>query len=177
MAEEEEFSLSLSSFSAADLLSKPAVKGSPLHPLFLEDGARKLEYCSAPIDKPVDKPMDKPADKPETREQAMDRKVKDHFGADVFDHLKDWDWLIENRKKLEDGFKKANNQEAWDMAWRMRELSMLDGKPLIYLSKQDGSTRGNLIPKRYDIYLRRGSLRSDDYTDEVEASSQHRDAS
>lgn len=171
MAEEEEFSLSLSSFSAADLLSKPAVKDSPLHPLFLEDGARKLEYCSAPIDRPVDKPMDKPADKPmdkpadkpETREQAMDRKVKDHFGADVFNHLKDWDWLIENRKKLEDGFKKANNQEAWDMAWRMRELSMLDGKPLIYLSKQDGPTRGNLIPKRYDIYLRRGSLRSDDY--------------
>jgi hypothetical protein len=108
--------------------------------------------CSTPV-----------KDSTETREQRLDQKIKDSFGGDVFDHLKDWDWLIENRKKLEDGFKKISGQDAWDMAWRMKELSMVDGKSLIYLSKVDGPTRGNLIPKRYDIYLRRGSLRSDDY--------------
>lgn len=99
----------------------------------------------------------------ETPEQRIDQKIKDRFGKEVYDHLKDWDWLIENRKKLEDGFKKASNQDAWDMAWRMNELSSVDGKPLIYLSKVEGPTKGNLIPKRHDIYLRRGSLRSDDY--------------
>ncbi len=102
------------------------------------------------------------SDTKESPEQRADQKIKDRFGADVFEHLKDWDWLIENRKKLEDGFKKANAKDAWDMAWRMRELSMVDGKPLIYLSKEDGPTRGNLIPKAYDIYLRRGWPWNDD---------------
>jgi hypothetical protein len=102
-------------------------------------------------------------DSKETPEQRTDQKIKDSFGADVLEHLTDRSWLVDNRKKLEDGFKKASNQDAWDMAWRMRDLSMVDGKPLIYLSKSDGPTRGTLIPKRYDIYLRRGSLRSDDH--------------
>ena len=112
----------------------------------------EILFCSNPV-----------KDSKDTREQSMDQKIKDRFGADVFDHLKDWDWLIANRKKLEEGFKKANNQDSWDMAWRMRDLSMVDGKSLIYLSKQDGPTRGDLIPKRHDIYLRRGSFRSDNY--------------
>jgi hypothetical protein len=99
----------------------------------------------------------------ETPEQSLDQKIKDRFGAEVFDHLKDWDWLIENRKKLEDGFKKADNEDAWAMAQRMKQLSMVDGKPLIYLSKHDGPTHGSWIPKRYDIYLRRGTFRSDNY--------------
>jgi hypothetical protein len=97
----------------------------------------------------------------ETPEQRVDQKIKDSFGADVLDHLKDWDWLIDNRKKLEDGFKKATGQDAWDMAQRMKELSKVDGRSLIYLSKVDGPTHGTLIPKRYDVYLRRGSFRSD----------------
>ncbi len=107
-------------------------------------------------------------DSTETREQRLDQKIKDKFGAEVFDHLKDWDWLIANRKKLEDGFKKIDGQDAkWDMAWRMRDLSVVDGKPLIYLSKVDSATKGTLIPKRYDINLRRGSFRSDDYIGHV----------
>lgn len=106
---------------------------------------------------------DKQKDSKETPEQRIDQKIKDQFGAEALDHLKDHDWLIDNRKKLEDGFKKADNKDVWDMALRMRELSMVDGKPLIYMSKVEGKTAGTLIPKRYDIYLRRGSLRSDNY--------------
>ncbi len=103
-------------------------------------------------------------DSAETKEQRLDQKIKDNFGADVFEHLKDWDWLIANRKKLEEGFKKIENQDTkWDMAWRMKELSTVDGKALIYLSKVDSASKGSLIPKRYDINLRRGSFRSDDY--------------
>ncbi|CAN5560089.1 hypothetical protein BH10CYA1_BH10CYA1_25980 [soil metagenome] len=116
----------------------------------------EMLFCSTPM-----------KDSKDTPEQRVEQKIKDSFGADVFDHLKDWDWLIENRKKLEDGFKKADNQTAWDMAQRMRDLSKVDGKSLIYLSKLDGPTRGNLIPKTYEIYLRRGSFRSDDYIGRV----------
>ena len=119
-------------------------------------GKNEVCFCSAAA-----------KDSTETREQRLDQKVKDCFGADVFSHLKDWDWLIENRKKLEDGFKKANGPDAWDMAKRMKELSTVDGEPLIYLSKVDGPTRGDLIPKRYDIMLRRGRFRSDDYVGQV----------
>lgn len=96
-------------------------------------------------------------------EQPLDRKIKDSFGADVFVHLKDQDWLIENRQKLEVGFLKANDKDAWDMAKRMQELSIVDGNPLIYTSKVESPTHGNLIPKRHDVYLRRGMFRSDDY--------------
>lgn len=103
----------------------------------------------------------------ETPEQRTDQKIKDTFGADVIEHLKDADWLIDNRKKLEDGFKKAKGQDAYDMACRMRDLSVVDGKSLIYLSKVESRSSGNLIPKRFDVYLRRGSLRSDNYVGHV----------
>ncbi len=116
---------------------------------------RDVMYCSTP------------KDSGETKEQQTDKKIKEQFGSDVLEHLKDWDWLIKNRKTLQDGFKKASNDDAWEMAWRMRELSKVDGKPLIYLSKQDGPTRGTLIPKRHDIYLRRGGILSDDYIGQV----------
>lgn len=116
----------------------------------------EILFCAAPM-----------KDSKDTPEQRVEQKIKDSFGADVFDHLKDWDWLIENRKKLEDGFKKADNDTAWDMAKRMRDLSTVDGKSLIYLSKLDGPTRGNLIPKTYEIYLRRGRFHSDDYIGRV----------
>jgi hypothetical protein len=53
------------------------------------------------------------------------------------------------------------------MAQRMRELSKVDGKSLIYISKSEGQTSGSLLQKRYDIYLRRGSLRSDNYLGHV----------
>jgi hypothetical protein len=97
----------------------------------------------------------------ETPEQRLDNKIKEHFGDDVLEHMKQWNWLIDNRDKLEAGFKKISGQEAWDVARRMNELSKVDGKSLIYLSKTEGQTSGTLLQKRYDIYLRRGSLRSD----------------
>ncbi len=108
-------------------------------------------FCSQPL-----------KDAPETPEQRTDRKIKDTFGAEVFDHLKDSEWLIDNRKKLEAGFSKLNKQDAWDMAKRMTDLSIVDGKPLIYFSKTEGQAAGNLREKRYDVYLRRGRFRSDD---------------
>jgi hypothetical protein len=116
----------------------------------------EMLFCKAPV-----------KDETETREQRLDKKIKDSFGTDVFDHLKDSDWLIDNRKKLEDGFKKLKGDDAWDLAWRMKELSVVDGKSLIYLSKVDSHTSGSLIPKRYDILLRRGRFRSDDYIGHV----------
>jgi hypothetical protein len=108
-------------------------------------------FCAAPVKDP-----------PETHEQRLDNKIKSAFGADVFDKLKDWDWLVDNQDKLKEGFKKANSRDAWDMARRMNELSVVDGKALIYMKKVDSATSGSLIPKRYDIFLRRGRLRSDD---------------
>jgi hypothetical protein len=119
----------------------------------------EIMFCSTPV-KDAAPTKDAPA---ETPEQRLDQKIKDKFGSDVFDHLKDWDWLIANREKLEEGFKKLNDQEKWDVTRRMRDLSTVDGKPLIYTERLDGPTRGSLIPKRHDIYLRRGSFRSDNY--------------
>jgi hypothetical protein len=124
-------------------------------------GENEVSFCSAPV-----KDSTSAKDSTATPEQRMDQKIKDSFGADVFDHLKDWDWLIANRKKLEDGFKKVDGQDAWDLAWRIRDLSVVDGKPLIYLSKVDGPTRGDLIPKRHDIKLRR-EFWSDNYIGQV----------
>lgn len=118
-----------------------------------------LQYCAA-----KDANGDKTPARSETREEKADKAIKDCFGAEVFDHLKDWDWLIAHRKELRDGFKKAQGKgqdELWEIARRMKELSTVDGKPLIYLKKEDGPSRGNLIPKRYDIMLRR-SVYSDD---------------
>ena len=106
-------------------------------------------------------------DAPETREQRLDKKIKEVFGADVFDHLKDHDWLINNRKKLEDGFMKLKEADGYDVAWRMRDLSVVDKEPLLYLSKLDSKTAGDIIKKRYDVYLRRGSLRADNYVGQV----------
>ncbi len=100
-------------------------------------------FCAAPGDKP---------------EAIKDQKIKDTFGTDVFDNLKNPGWLRDNMKKLEDGFDKLSGQEKWDIAWRMRELSKVDGKSSIYLSKTEGQTVGNLLQKRYDIYLRSGPL-------------------
>ncbi len=111
----------------------------------------ELLFCGTPV-KDAKEPV---KESKETPEQRTDQKIKDTFGADVFEHLKDWDWLIANRKKLEDGFKKAKNDDGWDMAWRMHELSKVGDKSVIYLSKEDGPTKGNLIPKRHNIYLRR----------------------
>jgi hypothetical protein len=55
------------------------------------------------------------------------------------------------------------DQDKWEMANRMSELSKVDGKPpIIYLERLDGPTRGNLISKRHDIKLRR-EVWSDDY--------------
>ena len=114
-------------------------------------GEKGVFFCCAPV-----------KDAKETPEQRMDQKIKDCFGADVFDHLKDWDWLIENRKKLEDGIKKVDKQDAGEMLSRLEKLSTVDGQSLIYQSLVDGPTRGTLIPKRHDIYLRRGRFHSDD---------------
>ena len=149
-------SLALSKLDDVRLLNNSSELSSRLAPSARIDEHGDLFFCATPL-----------KDSKETPEQRVEQKIKDSFGADVFDHLKDWDWLIENRKKLEDGFKKADNQTAWDMAQRMRDLSKVDGQSLIYLSKLDGPTRGNLIPKTYEIYLRRGSFRSDDYIGRV----------
>lgn len=107
------------------------------------------------------------ADVKETPEQRADNKIKDKFGTDVFEHLNDWDWLIDNKAKLEAGFRKLNGKDAWEVASRMSDLSVVSGKPLIYLEKLDGPTRGNLIEKRYDVKLLRGRFRSDDYISHV----------
>jgi len=96
-----------------------------------------------------------PGDNPEAKK---DQKIKDTFGTDVFDNLKNPGWLRDNMKKLEDGFDKLSGQEKWDIAWRMNELSKVGGKPSIYLSKTEGQPAGNLREKRYDIYLRSGPL-------------------
>jgi hypothetical protein len=108
-------------------------------------------------------------DSSDTRNRRLDDLIQKTFGEDVLKHLNDWDWLIANEKKLKDGFSKdMKDQDKWDMAWRMRELSKVDGEPLIYLKKLDGPTTGNLIPKRHDINLRRGRIHfSDDYIGQV----------
>jgi len=101
----------------------------------------------------------------ESKEQATNKLIKDCFGADVFNHLNDRDWLVDHQKELKDGFRRAHDRgedKLWAIAWRMREHSKVGGEPLIYLKKlDDGPTRGNLIAKRHDIYLRRSSLRQD----------------
>ncbi len=152
-----------------------AIDDSNLLPKALVSEQGALYFCSTPQnDSDKSLPAAKDAEKAKESEPAkessaernkkVDQKIKDAFGADVFDHLKDWDWLIQNKKMLQDGFKKVDGQDAkWELATRMKELSTVDGKPLIYLEKQDGPTRGNLIPKRYDIMLRRGRFHSDDY--------------
>jgi hypothetical protein len=122
-----------------------------------------IVFCATPV---KDSPQGK--ETKETPEQRLDQKIKDSFGADVFEHLKDWDWLVANRKKLEDGFNKITDpNEKWDMAKRMRDLSVVDGKPLVFLKKLDGPTHGSLVPKRHDIMLRRGRFHSDDYLGQV----------
>ncbi|HEY9719026.1 MAG TPA: hypothetical protein V6C69_16245 [Trichormus sp.] len=108
-----------------------------------------LHFCTAPVK--------------ETPEQKLDQKIKDTFGADVYQNLNNWDWLIAHKDKLKEGFgKKMSDQDKWDMAKRMSELSKVDGKPVIYLERLDGPTRGSIIPKRHDIKLRR-EVWSDDY--------------
>jgi len=146
-----------------------------LLPKVLVSDSRALYFCSTPQKESGESPSTAkdserakesvPAKEGSAEhEKKVDQKIKDAFGADVFDHLKDWDWLIQNKKMLQAGFKKIDGQDArWELAMRMKELSTVDGKPLIYLEKQDGPTRGNLIPKRYDIMLRRGRFHSDDY--------------
>ncbi len=144
---------SLSSSSLGDIRSlnqsTELKRGAVPNAFIGEQG--ELLFCSTPV-KDSKEPV---KESKETPEQRTDQKIKDTFGADVFKHLKDWDWLIANRKKLEDGFSKAKNDDGWDMAWRMHELSKVGEKSLIYLSKEDGETRGSLIPKRHNIYLRR----------------------
>lgn len=145
-------------------------------------GDSSIYFCSTPSKEPADEKItpakDSSASKDsaakdttpvkDSAEKSADQKIKDAFGSDVFDHLNDWDWLIENRKKLTAGFKKIDGQDAkWEAALRMQELSKVDGKPLIYLNKVDSNSRGNLIPKRYDIMLLRGRFRSDDYIDHL----------
>lgn len=61
-------------------------------------------------------------DAPETREERLDKKIKSTFGEEVFDHLKDWNWLIKNRKMLEDGFKKLEGDDRENVAKRLQEL-------------------------------------------------------
>ncbi|HEY9677732.1 MAG TPA: hypothetical protein V6C76_06970 [Drouetiella sp.] len=142
--------VSLASFALNDFRNLKLAENSLRAPI--PDGKvserGELLFCSTPVK--------------DSGDQRTDKKIEEAFGKDVMEHLNDWDWLIENKKKLEDGFKKAGKDDIWDLAWRMRELSKVDGQPLIYLSKQESGSAGNLIPKRYDIYLRRGRFRSDD---------------
>jgi hypothetical protein len=105
-------------------------------------------FCGAPSDNP---------------HAATDQRIRDTFGADVFDHLRDWNWLIANQQRLRDGLRHATDGDAWDMARRMRDLSTVDGRPLIYLFRHDGPTHGSLVPKRHDLMLRRGGILSDDH--------------
>ncbi|MBS1956784.1 MAG: hypothetical protein JST89_21525 [Cyanobacteria bacterium SZAS-4] len=121
----------------------------------------ELVFCNTPV-KDSKEPIKESKESKETPEQRTDQKIKDTFGSEVFDHLKDWDWLIKNKDKLKDGFKKAKGDDGWDMAVRISELSKVDGKSLIYLEKLDGPTRGSLIPKRHDIKLRRQVWSDDD---------------
>ena len=151
----------LNAASLADIRASNAasdLKSGTVPDLQLSGAESNLQYCAAKDDNPRTK------EAAETKEQKQDKAIKECFGSEVFDHLKDWDWLIDHRKELEAGFKKAGElgqDKLWDIARRMSELSRVDDKSLIYLSKQDSSSHGNLIPKRYDVYLRRGSLRSD----------------
>ena len=162
-----------------DKLAERRTVDDILLPRVLVSDSRALYFCSTPqkdtdkspsTAKDTEKAKDSDPAKESSaeREKKVDLKLKDVFGADVFDHLKDWDWLIQNKKILQAGFKKVDGQDTkWELAMRMKELSTVEGKPLIYLEKQDGPTRGNLIPKRYDIMLRRGRFHSDDYIGHV----------
>jgi len=94
---------------------------------------------------------------PETPEQRLNRRMTEVFGADVMEHLNpaSAQWLADNVRKIADGFARVSGQEAWDMASAMRDRTRLpNGDHVIFLSRQDGPTRGNLIPKRHDVYVR-----------------------
>lgn len=131
----------------------------------LNNSDNRATLCAAdaketpPAKEQIEKPPAK--ESTETPEQKLDNKIKERFGADVFDHLKDRKWLAENREKLEAGFQAAPKLECWNMAERMRDLSKVDGKSLIFISRTEGQSRGNLLEKRYDIYLRGGTWSSD----------------
>lgn len=162
----ENLALQTSSFSSPSLgeirlLNKSAEVKPLALPVARVGEQGELLFCSTPM-KDGKEPVKESKESKETPEQRTDQKIKDTFGPDVFDHLKDWDWLIKNKDKLKDGFKKAKGDDGWDMAVRISELSKVDGKSLIYLEKQDGPTRGNLIPKRHDIKLRREFWSDDD---------------
>lgn len=160
-------SLSLSGASLDDIrtvnqtnqLESGSVSVPNLHIGKHHDG---LQYCSA-----GDSPRERESTRPqETREQALDRQIKECFGNAVFDHLKDWDWLVSHRQELRDGFRRAQDlgqDRLWDIARRMREQSTVEGRPLIFMRRLDGEgSRGSLIHKRYDILLRRGGIYSPD---------------
>ena len=94
---------------------------------------------------------------PETPEQRLNRRMTEVFGADVMEHLNADGavWLRDNAQKIRDGLAKVSGREAWDMACAMRDRTKLpDGNHVIFLSKQDSPTRGNLIPKRHEVYIR-----------------------
>lgn len=110
----------------------------------------ELFFCSEPVKEAKD---NKPK---ETYEQQLDKRIEKAFGADVLANIKDWNWLIKNQDKLKDGFKDLKDDDAWEMARRLRTLSTVEGKPpIIFITKADSKSAGNLIPKTHYVWLRR----------------------
>jgi hypothetical protein len=149
-------SFSLSQATVGDLRAfsgRPELNSAQLPNLQIGEHSKELLNCSA---KDGGTKGDAPS-KPESREEQLDNKLKECFGPEVFDHLKDKDWLNSHEKELKEGFKKLMGMEdhkAWELANRIQELSKVNGDPLIFLKKQPSDTAGSLIPKRYDIFLK-----------------------
>jgi len=121
-------SLSLASFNIDDMrqLNKglPDLKDGLIHPLHIED--KKSEQFVR-------------AEKPEAEQRRQDELIKNAFGKEVFDHLKDQAWLLDHADAMKKGFNSIfdRNHEftPGQIANRMKELS----GGLVYGESSQGS--------------------------------------
>lgn len=100
-----------------------------------------------------------PNDKAEAEQRRMDDRIKNAFGKETMDHIKDHDWLIAHTKELKTGFNRVFDGRGEEftvgqIAARLKELS----GGLIYGQSSEGNKSPFTITpadKHFDVYLKR----------------------